>query len=696
MLRLGPAAALCALALMVAAVPAAAATAPAGGQARAMLVFLPQTEPEPLPANPTKADEDAAKARAKAVDTLNRLKKRPSLSLGLLGATQGRYTQFQALLDISQGTRVSYATYKPQDPPDLRFTRAGTGAYFRGWTLNVSRADSAPADILPGLMAASVPGGAGYAGVDGRFQREALAAANRHGHVAEVSIGPSDTIAARAQALLAGRRFVVVGLPTGDKGGHALDQLIAARQPGELLLVMRTPPERRAPQLLPTGMAVDGKPGGLTSETTRQPGLIAGIDVLPTVLEHLGLPVPKQAKGEPIRSEGKRDPDALNAFDDRSRVVGPRRLPALETALVAWVAVMLLLGAIDPREGIRRGMRIGALGCFWIPSMLLVTAALHPHRPVELAVIAGGALILSALTDRFVPWPRGPAVPAGVGLVAYAVDLAFGSPLIVRSLLGPNPRFGSRYYGIGNELEAILPILLLVGLAAAYPALRRSRHAVVLFAVAGAVLGVIIGSARLGADVGGVITVGAATAAAVLVLLPGGPTRRAIVIAVFVPLGALVALALIDLATGGNGHFTRSVLKAGSWSDVWDTVRRRYDLAYKNLVKALTPVLTAMALLAIAYAVRNRATLYATVRGREVWHAVLIGGLASSVVGALFNDSGPILLLYGIVVLAFTTMYLRAEPRPVARGPAADGEAGYVAPARRRPAPEPEPVGGRE
>ena len=51
-------------------------------------------------------------------------------------------------------------------------------------------------------------------------------------------------------------------------------------------------------------------------------------------------------------------------------------------------------------------------------------------------------------------------VPAAVGLAAYLVDLAFGSPLIIRSLLGPNPLFGSRFYGIGNELEAALSALL--------------------------------------------------------------------------------------------------------------------------------------------------------------------------------------------------------------------------------------------
>src|SRR5204862_511368 len=83
-----------------------------------------------------------------------------------------------------------------------------------------------------------------------------------------------------------------------------------------------------------------------------------------------------------------------------------------------------------------------------------------PQRAlVEMGIIAAGTFTLGALTDRFVAWPRGPIVPAVVGLAAITLDLINDSELIVQSLLGPNPRFGSRFFGIGNEMEAALPIL---------------------------------------------------------------------------------------------------------------------------------------------------------------------------------------------------------------------------------------------
>ena len=54
----------------------------------------------------------------------------------------------------------------------------------------------------------------------------------------------------------------------------------------------------------------------------------------------------------------------------------------------------------------------------------------------------------------------------------------------------------------------------------------------------------------------------------------------------------------------------------------------------------------------MAFAFRNRASLYAAIEGQPVWVAALLGGLAAGVVGALTNDSGPILFTNAIIALA--------------------------------------------
>jgi hypothetical protein len=635
---------------------AACAVAPAVARAAApsertvLLAFLP-------------FDQRPSETGLEQPSILDRLDFHPELSLGLVGATQGGYDETQALLDITQGTRVSSAAYKPKDVPVLTYYQQDDTALFQGWLDVRARADSAPADIVPGLLAQTIPGGAAYAGVSGREQLEAIPAANEAGRIPLVSIGKADDIAKRAQRLLTQRSLVVAGLPTNEPGDAAVEELINNRAPNELLMVMQTPPQALAPQLLPIGVIGLGGPGNLTSASTKLDGIVAGIDLPPTILDWLGLQVPDDMKGQQIELEGSRDSGALKTINDRLKVVNGRRFPALETVLAAWLALLLVLGLVADRRGLRAAMRLGALAVMWLLSVLLVTAALHPGRGLELLLIAGLSFVLAALTDRFVPWPRGPMVPCLVTVLFYIVDLANHSHLIIRSLLGPNPRFGSRYYGIGNELESSLPVLLFVGLAALLYGRTRSRGVAAVFAGAGLILGAAIGSGRLGADVGGVITVGAGTAVAAILMLPGRLTVRRVVIACLVPVAALVALAGLDLATGGNSHFTRTVLHAHGENALHDIFVRRYELAYNSLKRGLMPFATAIALLTLAYGFKYRERIFAPLGGSDVWRAALAGSVAAGVAGSLSNDSGPLLLVVSTFAVVATVVYIRGDPR---------------------------------
>jgi hypothetical protein len=254
-------------------------------------------------------------------------------------------------------------------------------------------------------------------------------------------------------------------------------------------------------------------------------------------------------------------------------------------------------------------------------------------------------------------------VPAAVAVGAYAVDLIFGSPLIIRSLLGVNPRSGSRFYGLGNELESTLTVLLLVGLGALLWGRGESRRGAVIFALSGAVFAVFVGAGQLGADVGGVITLGAGIAAAAVVMLPGRPSRRLLALAAGMPVLALAALAALEITTGGDSHFTRTVLQADSAGSLWDVVKRRYTLAFNVFTLGAMPLIMVVGTLAVAYALRYRERIYAPLAGSPSWHAALIGGLTAAIIGALFNDSGPMLFVFGVAVLTCATAYVRGDPR---------------------------------
>lgn len=692
---------LCALALLVLgglSPPAApAASAPQAGP-RVLLAFLPAQR---LPAN--LSPDQRKNAPSPGEQFLTNLARRRDLAIGILSATQGSFSNTQALLDITQGTRVSGATYDPTLPIDMTLVKTPVGGFFDGWPETVARAESAPATIDPGLLAGMVcnadrrdpksklcsRGDAAYIGLDDaslnrvalaeaenagqqvadtgitgdRQNLEAIAAADTGGAIASVSLGSDATVAQRAQMRLRTHRFVVANFQ-GPTGNRQIDQVLRDRPANELVIVVQTPPDLHGSQLIGVGVAGLTGRGAVTSETTRRHGIVAGIDILPTVLRHLGIKTPDDVRGTPIKAEGARNVDSLNTLKKRLASLGRRRIPALQGMLLFWVGLMFALGAYGGWHRMRRrGLRIGALAVLWVPTTVLVTGYIGPGAAIaEMGILATSSFILGALTDRFVAWPRGPIVPAAVGLGVITIDLANKSSLIVQSLLGPNPRFGSRFFGIGNEMEAALSVLLFIGVAAALTGRARSRRNAAIFAGCGLALGVIIGSGRLGADVGGVITVGVGTAVGTLMMLPKRPSKKVIALALLSPLVALAALALLDIVTGANGHFTRSVLHANN-QGLKDVFIRRYELAGNALIRGRMPAIVLAGALAVSFAYRNREWLYAPLRGDYAWRAALVASLAAGIGGSISNDSGPLLFVVAIFALGCATAYIQGDPR---------------------------------
>jgi hypothetical protein len=306
---------------------------------------------------------------------------------------------------------------------------------------------------------------------------------------------------------------------------------------------------------------------------------------------------------------------------------------------------------------------VGALAVLWTPVAALIGAALEPGAAGEYATIVAASVALAAITDALLPWPRAPLAPAIVAVVALVIDALAGTQLLVRSLLGPDPILGARFYGFGNELKSGLAVLVLAALAAALFPARRGRAAALATALAGIALAAIEGAARIGAGVGGVILVSAGFAVATIVLLPGEFSRRRALLGLATPLAALVALAALDLLTAhGGGHYTGSVLHARSAGDLRDLIVRRYGAAWRELKNHAMPAATALAVGYAVYAVRNRVRLLAPVGGDAAWQAVLAGGVTAGVVGALSEDSGPVLLVVAVFTLGCVASYLWGRP----------------------------------
>jgi len=550
---------------------------------------------------------------------------------GLLSAAIGDVPPAQTYLDISQGNRVDDELYTGPLPP------LGThGLMIRGWPRVVARADSAPADLAPGLLATTLKAHGKLIVASTKLGLPSLVAANRHGLLARAYTRPD---VSRCFAFVCVRNVSLV----------QLGRLTASLRGNDLLIAIERPPP--APhQQLTIGIAGRGFHGNLTSDSTRLRGYVLSTDIAPTILRRLGVAVPSQMTGEPIRSEGSREVGAVASLGRRLATIIDRRGPVIAVSALIWIAVAALAALLSRGALARPALKMLALSGTYLPSMLLVGAALEPSLGVERLIVLLGAPLLAVATLVAFPGFRSLAVACAVTVLAFAIDVIAGSPLTPLSLIGPDPGLGVRFYGIGNELEAALIPMVLVGAGAALASWHpppTARSCAVAFVAVAVVFAFVFGFGRFGADVGAVVdlAVGGAVAAAVV------SGRRNLALLLGAPLAALAALALLDLVLGGNAHLTRSVLDAGGLHDLGDVAERRLRLSANSFSRGVDSAPLWLAALCIVLALWQRHRILGWFAGKPALRAGFLGAALAMLVATLANDSGALLLEVGTLYL---------------------------------------------
>jgi hypothetical protein len=523
---------------------------------------------------------------------------------GVMSAGLGTVPPLQTYLDVGQGNRVFDSLY---DQP-LPEYRQGVG----WWLEVVERAESAPADIEPGLL------------------RKTLRENNVRSQFAEIARTSLDRLPPKGSYQL----LIAIAWPTG-----------------------------KSDEPVPIGISGKGFHGNLTSDSTRTNGYVLSTDVAPTILRHFGIPVPSAMSGQPIRSEGAVDPAAIESLVSRMDVISSRRGPVIGITILAWLAITALAWLLSRGKFARVGIKLLGLSLVYLPLVLLLGAALEPSQAAERLIVLALSPLLAAGTLAAFRGYRALAVASALTVLAYAIDVIAGSPLTSLSLLGPNPGLGVRFYGIGNELEALLAVLVVGGTAAALTGFARGasrRAAAMSFVLVGLLAALVFAAGRFGADVGAAIVfpVGAVVAA---VVVAGRGRRTAVLVVIAAPFAVLALLALIDLLSSANAHLTRSVLDAGGLGDLADVAQRRLQLSAHSFARpvllAFLPLVAALAVL--AWVRRDR--LQAWLEGAPAMRAGLIGALTATAIGTLANDSGALLLEIGTAYLLVLTGFAWAE-----------------------------------
>ncbi len=388
-------------------------------------------------------------------------------------------------------------------------------------------------------------------------------------------------------------QLLVLAVPDAAALADLTGRLRSAEGAGPVMVTgLRAAPGRAnsAPLLV---LRQPGARGLVTSGSTRRLGLVALEDVRPT----LGVGPSEGDDGTAIRLAADPDPAAAaTRIDRRVAALVAARTWAIPLLCLAAVLALFALVATWRAHGSpgrsASAARVLLALTLALPSGYLLASMAEPVAaqawrafdpgalrdpgavvPWAVAWVTSGIALAAALAavalrlDRpfttdlpgtataATPRPRG-RVPApallGAVLIGLVVgDLVLGGHGLSQPLVGGSAWDGERFYGLGNGYFAFA--LASVMLVAGFAPLSAVATAALL-----AGLGVADGLPRLGADVGGALTSMLTAAAALVVLAPGRPRVRRVVLLAGLAVAAAVAVAL-GAGLGGPashaGHF---------------------------------------------------------------------------------------------------------------------------------------------
>ena len=382
-------------------------------------------------------------------------------------------------------------------------------------TVDVVPYTEAAGDAIPGLLGSTLSEAGltvGYVDPSSAAGEVALLAAmDRAGRIPAAVLDGSGSVAAivdEADLLVSPDPELVTFALERTEAGEVLVVVVGAgaspsmRERGDTVAPIAI--ARGSPDELFAGG--DG-PAGLTSSTTRRDGIVADVDVAPTILDFLGVPIPDDMVGAPIGTSEGPPSDLHERYLQFRGVAGPVSAVILGlavTSLVAGLAVVF----VAPSRGVR-GARVVGLAMLAALALFVATvpASVLPDfswtAVIGCLVVVGAALLALAVSRGRRDPSAAVATLAVSGLVAVVLDGVLGWPSQLTPLLGGGALDGERFFGLGNAHAGILLAGAVLGAARLPPP---------------AGLGLIVAAAAfaglpfLGADLGGCLTLAIAAA----------------------------------------------------------------------------------------------------------------------------------------------------------------------------------------
>jgi len=411
----------------------------------------------------------------------------------------------------------------------------------------------------------------------------------------------------------------------------------------------------------------DIKEGLLIADTTRREGIIANIDIAPTILKYFGL-ASEEMTGREIKALPWENNIAylqqlkekvLNTSQQRYRVLYTF---AIFEMLASVLTLLIIIYKKRVPEGWKKPISSVLLATIVAPFMILILPLFGSYHILITYIL----LILSTCSIVFLLGLMLKKDPVGMliattGLIVLGlvVDIVTGQNLIKNSILGYDPIIGARYYGIGNEFAGVFVGASLVLTTAIVEKNKRLKGLIPFFYL---FLVMVMGFPKWGANVGGTITAMFAFLFTTFRLMGIRMNLKKWVMIGFIVVMGVATFAVVDLfILESKSHLAgaiQKIIRGGPWV-ILQIITRKITMNIRVMGVTIWSRVLLMAILVLGVLFYKPIGVLKKIASAYPQLAIgWTGILVACGVGFAFNDSGVVTAALAAIFLSTSILYL--------------------------------------
>ncbi|KNF09883.1 alkaline phosphatase-like protein [Gottschalkia purinilytica] len=404
------------------------------------------------------------------------------------------------------------------------------------------------------------------------------------------------------------------------------------------------------------------KGGILTSGTTRRNGIIANLDLAPTIANYLGTPI-NSFMGHNINSSSvENNLEFVNKLNEKTNFVSNARSPFLtiySVITIIFLIVSCLLIYFDRimNDKIRSVLKYATLFIMSMPLVFLTISLINIKNMVVFAIIALVMalillFILSLIKDKYKL-----LFILLLTFLVLSMDIITGSNMTTFSILGYNPIIGARYFGIGNELTGVLMPTMLLATSLLLDNPKIKKYMLVLLPVSI----IIVAHPNLGANVGGTISVLFASMIYVLLMIGIKIDLKKMLGICFGIVGCIFILGILDIYINPNPtHLGRMFLMISQRGSMFmtDIIVRKLQMNIKLMGNSIWGKVLCVNIIAMTtLMIISKEKLKRIFEKYKYLFIGIVSSIIGSIVGLLVNDSGVLLSAISSIFITGTIIY---------------------------------------